>query len=174
MSHGARFTVAGERKTADDFSSEDRPSLAVCDKVSFCPLVERASRHGFGRLDARAYAYQPKLCGRRCRHRRHQHTVHFGSNVQPSAPSTLYSMKTVYLLRHGEALHNLVDRGAGSYERRRDPSLLDPSLTETGTSQALEARELLEQAAWPQLQPSLSQLVWVTGRVAGSLGSQWP
>ena len=41
-------------------------------------------------------------------------------------------MKTVYLLRHGEALHNLVDRGSGSYERRRDPSLVDPPLTLRG------------------------------------------
>jgi len=55
-------------------------------------------------------------------------------------------MKTVYLLRHGEALHNLVDKGAGSYERRRDPSLADPPLTDKGTSQALAARDLLEKA----------------------------
>ena len=52
-----------------------------------------------------------------------------GSKTDDSARSvSLVQMKTVYLLRHGEALHNLVDRGAGSYERRRDPSLADPPL----------------------------------------------
>ena len=56
--------------------------------------------------------------------------------------------KVVYLLRHGEAKHNLYDTGPGSYERRRDPALVDPPLTEKGKSQVQAARQEMEADSW--------------------------
>ena len=87
---------------------------------------------------------------RKCRARRATGALAAERGALPQEVS-LVQMKTVYLLRHGEALHNLVDKGAGSYERRRDPSLADPPLTDKGTSQALAARDLLEKDAWLKL-----------------------
>lgn len=52
--------------------------------------------------------------------------------------------KVVYLLRHGEAKHNLYDSGPGSYARRRDPMLVDPPLTEKGVSQVQASRQEME------------------------------
>lgn len=56
--------------------------------------------------------------------------------------------KVVYLMRHGQAVHNLVDHGPGSYERRRDPAYVDPSLTEQGIAEVQGAREQLGEASW--------------------------
>lgn len=44
-------------------------------------------------------------------------------------------MKVVYLLRHGEALHNLIDF-SDTFEKRRDPDLANPPLTEKGEAEA--------------------------------------
>ena len=56
--------------------------------------------------------------------------------------------KVVYLMRHGQAVHNLVDHGPGSYERRRDAAYVDPALTNEGILQVQGAREKLGEASW--------------------------
>jgi bisphosphoglycerate-dependent phosphoglycerate mutase len=57
--------------------------------------------------------------------------------------------KVIYLLRHGEAKHNLYDTGPGSYERRRDPALMDPPLTEKGVAQVEAAKQEIEEEPCP-------------------------
>eukprot|EP00933_Yihiella_yeosuensis_P045728 TRINITY_DN4113_c0_g1_i2.p1 TRINITY_DN4113_c0_g1~~TRINITY_DN4113_c0_g1_i2.p1 ORF type:complete len:273 (-),score=50.75 TRINITY_DN4113_c0_g1_i2:596-1414(-) len=50
--------------------------------------------------------------------------------------------KVIYLIRHGEADHNVVE-GTETFTRRRDSSLIDPGLTATGFLQAEAARKEL-------------------------------
>eukprot|EP00747_Dinoflagellata_sp_TGD_P196108 gnl/TRDRNA2_/TRDRNA2_65785_c0_seq1.p1 gnl/TRDRNA2_/TRDRNA2_65785_c0~~gnl/TRDRNA2_/TRDRNA2_65785_c0_seq1.p1 ORF type:complete len:273 (+),score=39.28 gnl/TRDRNA2_/TRDRNA2_65785_c0_seq1:62-880(+) len=52
--------------------------------------------------------------------------------------------RVLYLVRHGQAAHNLVDQGADAYEKRRDAALADPALTELGMAQAQTASETLQ------------------------------
>lgn len=77
--------------------------------------------------------------------------------------------KVIYLLRHGEAKHNLYDTGPGSYERRRDPALVDPPLTEKGVSQVQAARQQIEAA------PCLQLVMLSTGFIVQFQSSRlWP
>jgi len=61
----------------------------------------------------------------------------------------LQERPTIYLIRHGEAEHNVVDKDlprAVVFAQRRDPSLRDPMLTTTGVAQAQSAaKELASQ-----------------------------
>jgi len=50
----------------------------------------------------------------------------------------------VYLVRHGEALHNLVDSDPDCFAKRRDAALRDPPLTHTGEAQAKSAAAKLQ------------------------------
>jgi broad specificity phosphatase PhoE len=49
------------------------------------------------------------------------------------------SPSVLYLVRHGEAAHNLVDHTPDAYVRRRDAKLNDPALTDLGVLQARTA-----------------------------------
>ena len=78
-------------------------------------------------------AWQFRLCFRLCFRDLESDQSHY---FPPAMPRS----KVIYLLRHGEAKHNLYDTGPGSYERRRDPALMDPPLTEKGVAQVEAAK----------------------------------
>lgn len=76
--------------------------------------------------------------------------------------------KVVYLMRHGEARHNLVDTGPNSYERRRDENLVDPPLTETGMAQVQAARgKVQEEPCWKADSPLVKLLVFQENLIEG-------
>lgn len=58
------------------------------------------------------------------------------SNIDIEEPIDYnHSTKTVYLVRHGVALHNVPDPSSGDYHDKYDPRLTDPPLISDGKEQ---------------------------------------
>lgn len=61
-----------------------------------------------------------------------------GSRTHCSSPGETQAGPIVYLVRHGQAEHNVVEF-SNLFSRRQDPKLVDPDLTQVGVEQARTA-----------------------------------